>query len=361
MRVTVVYPIWIDEYQGGGERYAFELANAIGRRCPTRFITFGKSRHQIQRGFLTIDVFPAVRRLGQAGELFNPINILPLAQLWQTDVVHCIGTRALVLDVAVVLGRLLGKHVAITEMGGGTGVTLHRFHDVRRFADVMLHISAYGARVCACDGPRSEVIFGGVDTERFVPRPDRKDTSRVLYAGRVLPWKGVASLVEAVPHEVPLTIDGPRYDPGYYQSLQASAAGKDIHFVNHTSLDDLVPEYQRATVTVLPSLHSELLGLVLLESMACGTPVICTSVGGMPEVVEDGRTGFVVPPGDVAALRNRIELLTQNPDLARRMGEAGRQAVEHRFSWNAVAQRCVEAYARPRGGGSSHPSLAGGA
>jgi starch synthase len=89
----------------------------------------------------------------------------------------------------------------------------------------------------------------------------------------------------------------------------------------------------------------ELLGLVMLESMACGTPVVCTDVGGMPEFVEEGVTGFIVPPNDPRALRERINYLLQNPEAALKMGRAGRRAVSEKFTWDVAARRCLAAYA----------------
>jgi glycosyltransferase involved in cell wall biosynthesis len=88
----------------------------------------------------------------------------------------------------------------------------------------------------------------------------------------------------------------------------------------------------------------ELLGLTLLESMACGTPVICTEVGSMPELVDDGVTGFVVPPNDPLALRDRIDYLRQNSDLAQQMGQAAREKVLNHFTWEAVAKHCLAIY-----------------
>jgi 2-deoxystreptamine N-acetyl-D-glucosaminyltransferase/2-deoxystreptamine glucosyltransferase len=78
--------------------------------------------------------------------------------------------------------------------------------------------------------------------------------------------------------------------------------------------------------------------------MATGTPVICTDVGGMPEIVRDGETGVVVPPGDATALRLALERLIGDPAAAVRLGAAGRAAVSARFTWHAVARRCMAAY-----------------
>jgi glycosyltransferase involved in cell wall biosynthesis len=88
----------------------------------------------------------------------------------------------------------------------------------------------------------------------------------------------------------------------------------------------------------------ELLGQTLLEAMACGTPVICTRAGSMPEVVEDGSTGFIIEPGDRAALRERLRWLLEHPDAAARMGIEGRRVVLERFQWTRVVERCLDAY-----------------
>jgi len=88
----------------------------------------------------------------------------------------------------------------------------------------------------------------------------------------------------------------------------------------------------------------ELLGQTLLEGMACGIPAICTSVASMPEIVVDGVTGFVVPPNDSAALREKLQWLRDNPKRARAMGEAARQRIMDHFTWPLVVKRCLEIY-----------------
>jgi glycosyltransferase involved in cell wall biosynthesis len=112
--------------------------------------------------------------------------------------------------------------------------------------------------------------------------------------------------------------------------------------------------YRSAQVFVLPSVEqtcygkhvavSELLGLSLLEAMASGTPVIASAVGGVPEIVRDGLTGFLVSPGDVGALRDRLSMLLGDPALAHRLGANARTHVLERFTWERVAERCLQAY-----------------
>jgi len=178
---------------------------------------------------------------------------------------------------------------------------------------------------------------------------------RVLFVGRLLPHKGIDHLIKAVDNTMELRIIGRAYDPLYFGYLNWLAQGKNVTF--KTELDDaeLPGEYASATVTVLPSVYRsdngdvyqqpELLGLTLLESMACGTPAICSDVGAMPEVVQDGLTGFVVPPSDPVRLGDKLRLLLADPEQAARLGEAGRQRVLDYFTWDKTAERCLQAYA----------------
>ena len=118
--------------------------------------------------------------------------------------------------------------------------------------------------------------------------------------------------------------------------------------------ENLVTHYQEALVTVQPSVYEdcfgnrtdvpELLGLSVLESMACGTPVIVTKVGSLPEIVEDGVTGFIVPPNNPQAISEKVNDLMQHPSRAIDMGRRAREAVLKRFTWDKVADRCLAAY-----------------
>ena len=121
--------------------------------------------------------------------------------------------------------------------------------------------------------------------------------------------------------------------------------------------DELVEAYRRSLCVVLPSVYRTMYGeetnvpelrrQTLLEGMARGAPVICTRVASMPEIVQDGVTGFVVPPNDPAALAERIGWLRNHPSEARELGHAGRRRVLDKFTWPAVVHRCLAIYENP--------------
>jgi glycosyltransferase involved in cell wall biosynthesis len=271
-------------------------------------------------------------------------------------VIHCHQYHTLVTNLAILYARLTGKKIYVSDHGGGGGFDLSYHIDLGKLVTGYLMISEYTARSYRKYQDRSqvEVVYGGVDAERFRPQAVPRER-KVLYVGRLLALKGVNVLVEAVDPETKLVIIGRKYDEPFFQLLQELAQGKNVEFLTDASEERIIQEYCSAAVTVLPTVKrdvygnevitgGEIFGLVLVESMACETPVICTNTGGMPEIVEDGVTGFIVPPSDPQPLREKIRWMLDHPEEARRMGRRGRAVVLERFTWQAVAERCLAAY-----------------
>jgi glycosyltransferase involved in cell wall biosynthesis len=362
VKVAVVYPIPFGEEGsfGGGERYAFELARALAQRADVRLVTVGRERRTEVIDGLRVETHPYLRLLH--GSPSNPLTFGFLRSLAGVDVVHCATYSTVLTDLAVLYARLTGKRVFITDVGGGGWITLARAVNVARLSHGLLLLSRFADRSFPGSAPARWVIFGGVDVARFRPLAGSRRSS-VLYVGRLLPHKGVDHLINAVPAGVPLRIVGRPYSAEFTARLQQLAVGKDVTFVFDADDARIADEYRGAAVCVLPSVYRtgdgaeaeapELLGLTLLEAMACGTPVVCSDVGSLPEVVENGVTGRVVPPGDPAALWTAISSLLEDADLARRMGEAGRARVLERFTWDAVAENCLRIYS----GAAAVPSL----
>ncbi len=215
------------------------------------------------------------------------------------------------------------------------------------------------ARSCGVAARRIEVIPCGVDLKRFMPQDRRharqslaldQHTPVLLFVGRLDPFKGPDVLLRAasmMEEDAQIVIVGGALSGDQdLQQLQALAASLGIshrvHFLGARPQEELPMLYSAADVTVVPSYH-ESFGLVAVESLACGTPVVATRAGGLMTVVRHDETGFLVPrcPGFFAA---RLDMFLRNPDLRERMRAAARRSVM-RFGWQSVANQVRHVYA----------------
>jgi glycosyltransferase involved in cell wall biosynthesis len=340
---------------GGGERYPAELARAMARIVPTTLLSFGE-RASVQRdGELLVRTLP-IRRLA-GGNALSPLSEQLPAALLRSDVVHIHQWESVTANIATVLSRASGRKVFATDHGGWAPNHWRRLR-LARLLTGFLPVSDFGASFYPELAERSSTIYGGVDTTQYAPDgPAGEQSNRgtfAMFVGRLLPHKGIDELITALDPATPLRVYGRPYDPGFLDHLKNLACGKAVEFVFDADDATLRRAYRRARVVVLPSLHhpplgppaprAELLGLTLIEAMACGTPVVCTRTGGMPEVVEDGVTGFVVDPLDRAALAGAVRSLSRGGPHWSSMAIAAREAATTRFSWTAVANRALAAY-----------------
>ncbi len=341
---------------GGAERYALELAAAMSERVPTTLLAFAAKPRRERRGKLEINIRRNWINVGRFR--VNPLNLAAMAEFRHADVLHCHQTHSFMASAALLYGKAAGKPVFTTHLGGG-GWSLHTLKNVDSWYAGYLHISQFSRRSFGHEQLKNaEVILGGVDTEKFSPPPQGSPRESVLYVGRLLPHKGVNYLIEAVDERTPLVIVGRRWRhaANFYDLLRELAKNKNVSFCENFGDDDLVAQYRRSLCIVLPSVQQsvfgerhaipELLGQTLLEGMACGAVPIATNICSLPEIVEDGVSGFLVPPNDAAALGKRIACLQANPDRARAMSQAARERVLRHFRWQNVVDRCLAAYER---------------
>jgi glycosyltransferase involved in cell wall biosynthesis len=201
------------------------------------------------------------------------------------------------------------------------------------------------------------VIHNGIDPDRFRHTEARDHLDRlgvrspyVLFVGRITDQKGIFHLLEAaklLPAGVQVVLCASAPDtPEIEQRLRtAVAALPNVLWINEMVKHEVVVQlYSHAAVFCCPSVY-EPFGLINLEAMACETPVVASAVGGIVEVVEDGRTGVLLPPARPDLLAEALTRVLENPELGRRMGKAGRARVEARFSWASVAERTQQVYA----------------
>lgn len=200
-----------------------------------------------------------------------------------------------------------------------------------------------------------EVPFG-VDAKRFYCGPEQRGPI-VLFVGaldRQHYFKGVKELIEAFAitvkrhPEARLVLVGRGDLENYYKNLAVSQGlDKNFSIDSDASDEDLAAWYRQALVSVLPSTDkSEAFGLVLLEAMSSGTPVIASNLPGVRNVFHNKEHGFMIKPGKVELLAEKITYMLEHKDEAGRMGAAGRRWIEDRYSWDKVGERLEAAYLR---------------
>ena len=216
--------------------------------------------------------------------------------------------------------------------------------------DILAHFEADPARVV--------VIHNGIDPDLFKPTEARDALDRlgvrppyVLFVGRITDQKGIFHLLEAarqLPPGVQVVVCASAPDtPEIEERLRRAVAEMpSVRWINEMVPVDVVTQlYSHAAVFACPSVY-EPFGLINLEAMACQTAVVASAVGGIVEVVEDGKTGLLVPPARPDALAEALNRVLANPALARAMGQAGRRRVEAQFSWASIAERTEQVYAQ---------------
>lgn len=207
------------------------------------------------------------------------------------------------------------------------------------------------------DGEKIDVIPFGVDTDFFRPLNVYKDENifQILSVGYLIERKGFEYLIRAIPmvlkeHEnVRLTIVGSGPLESYLKALIYELGLSDyVEIIKNVSDEKLLTIYNSADLFVLPSIvdsqgNTEGLGVVLLEAMACGLPVIGSDVGGISDIIQDGETGILVPEKDVLRLSEMILNLIEN-NLRQKLADSGYELVKYKFSWDNTAESHVNLY-----------------
>ncbi len=326
---------------GGGERYPLELARAMARQTPTTLLTFGAEPGEHDEGPLHITVLPL---RGHLRDAINPLSERLLPALRRAELVHVHHLESVLTDAALLATWRRPTPVFGTNHGGRSR-HLHRRLRARWHDGLAGHLAV--SRFALEEYPRlvpgGAVIFGGADRPDPAAPPAARER-KVVQVGRLLPHKGAHLLIRATPPDVALHLYGRPYDAAYAAELRRLAEGRDVTFHEGASDAEVTAAYRSARAVVMASTKDELLGLTLLEAQAQGTPVVAAATGGMPEVVDEGRTGFVVPAGDVRALSVALGRLVDGGPAWDRMSAAAAATAAAEYTWDAVATRCLAAY-----------------
>ncbi|MDY9922724.1 glycosyltransferase family 4 protein [Methanobacterium sp.] len=207
------------------------------------------------------------------------------------------------------------------------------------------------------DEEKIDVIPFGVDTDFFRPLDVYKDENifQILSVGYLIERKGFEYLIRAMPDvlkehknaRLKIVGSGP-LESKLKELIYELDLGDEVEIVKNVSDEELLMIYNSSDLFVLPSIvdsqgNTEGLGVVLLEAMACGLPVIGSKVGGIVDIIQDGKTGILVPEKNVLRLSEVILNLIEN-NLRQKLAANGHEMVKYKFSWNSIAERYLKVY-----------------
>lgn len=349
MKVVYISSTHFDDssFIGGTERYVFCLAKHLASYCDTTVVSFSSSRESKVVDGVRLELYPARHHINAWFK--DPINFRYLECILDSDIVHIHNLNLFVTDLGALAGFLLGKPTVVTDHKAWHKGVLSSRLPVHASYRKAIAYSLFGLNEYPPVIQRKCVLIkGGVDTSKFRPVAPELREKKILFAGRIAEEKGIRYLIEAFRllkrTNYELVIIGRVYDPPYYEELIRLSEGLPVKFIHDADDETLLHQFQTATVTVLPSLFKELMGLVILESQACGTPVICSDSGAMHEFVVHGETGYVVPKADSNALAEALERLLsvtreEEEDRRSRCRQWARS-----YDWRQVAAKHMDVY-----------------
>lgn len=350
---------------GGAQSYVAQLLEAVTGRFDVTVAAWGPGplrRAAAGSGAAYVELRHVRRQLGWR-DLLGLIELARLCRRIRPDIVHANSSKAGVLGrlaahVARVPVRIFTVHGWAFKAHSGLPARLYLWAErlVRPLTTMVVCVSEsereLGIEMGTCDANRSIVIPNAVALPELRPGPPRP-VPVLVSVGRLKQPKDFGTLVEALAgveadFEALVVGDGPDRD-AVAQAIHDRGLADRVELTG--TREDVAQILARADVFVLSS-RSEGMPMSALEAMAAGLPVVATAVGGVPELVVDGETGFLVPPGDAPALGRALDRILDDPDLRRRLGEAGRQRAGGMFAlpeWQAAHLKLYEELLARRG------------
>ncbi len=288
------------------------------------------------------------------GEEFDIVHIhSPLSPLISTSlpVIATIHTPMLIdtkkrtdetKDIRARIEQLIGRYISFhIEMD-----LIERANKITTVAhSVAMELREYGL-----NSKDVEVIGNGVDEKVFTPIKNKVDEKYILYSGRLDYRKGLFDLIESskiicqVHPEISFVLTGKGIlIEKLKRRVNESGLKKNFNFVGFVSREKLIQLYQQATIYVLPS-HYEGLPTVLLEAMACGCPIVATSVSGNLDVLTQGHDGILVPPKSPDKIAEAVLKLLDDEKMRNTLGINARNTIENRFTWSIISKKFLHFY-----------------
>ncbi|SRR6266487_1501912 len=357
VKLLLVTP-YFPPHSGGLENYAFNIAQGLMQTYDYQVVVVTSNpngKKQVIEDYCGIKVYRLPIMVRISNTPINPLWYLALKSIIRAEKPDIINSHQPVPFIGDLTAFLAGNIPFVLTYHSGTMQKNKFLLDIIIFLYEMLilpHTARKATRIiCASNFVRntilkryafkSTIIHPGVDISLFKPNPvitkDQNLTLFICHYKSMHRIKGLYYLLEAIKElpEIKLCVVGEKGD----------FVDKRIISVGLKRGKDLVEEMQKASVVILPSITIEGFPMVLIEAMACQTPVIGTNVGGIPEVIEDGIDGFIVSAKDSNALAMAISKIVADKELATRMGHFGEAKVREKLTWDSRVALTKEVFA----------------
>ncbi|MGZ7208618.1 MAG: glycosyltransferase family 4 protein [Methanobacterium sp.] len=371
MKICILSDFFVSHYNGGGERRYFEIAKRLVERGYHVDVICmkieGVDNNELIEGINIHHIGPKIKDPPYRNA-FNFIHFIISAYLWILKKNYdLIDTQTFVPLLPGFLGARIKRIPVIgtihdVSSGEGDQWLIHSklasffekfllrlpFDQIITVSDATKNslVQKYGVK-----SRRIKVIPNGVDLKLVDSiSKEEKEKDSVIYVGRLAPHKHVDDLINAINSlkkdfkDLNLKIigEGTQKDNLIKLVNNLNLNGR-VDFLSNIEYSEVIRNMKNSAILVLPSTR-EGFGMVLVEANACNLPVIAYNSGGVVEVIEDKKNGFLVEPRNNNELIQKIRFLLQNEDIAREMGVYGRKKAEKLFNWDKIVDRIVETY-----------------
>ncbi|MGB9937049.1 MAG: glycosyltransferase family 4 protein [Methanobacterium sp.] len=375
MKICILSDFFIPHYNGGGERRYFEIAKRLVDKGHSVHVICmkiqGVDDHEVIDGVDVYHVGPLIKNPPYRNA-FNFIHFMISVFLWilkhDYDVIDAQTYVPLIPGFFGAKIKNIPVIGTIHDVGSGTDDQWLMFSNLASFFEKILVKLPYNKIITISNQTKNAliqnynvkqkricVVYGGVDFN-FIDyiNVNKKYENSIIFVGRLAPHKHVDDLIEAIDilkksiPSVKLRIIGNGIEKDKLIKLVNDLnLNKQIDFLANLEYSEVIEEMKRSNILVLPSTR-EGFGLVLAEANACNIPVIAYKSGGVVEVIENNKNGFLIEPRNINELSEKIKFLLENEEIAREMGEYGRKKVQKCFNWENIIEEIIKIYKKTK-------------
>lgn len=375
MKICILSDFFIPHYNGGGERRYFEIAKRLQNKGHAVDVVCmkiqGADDHEIIEGINVYHVGPVIKNPPYRN-ISDFIHFIVSCFLWiLKNNYDIIDAQTYVPLIPGFLGAKIKRIPVIGtihDVGSGEADQWLIFSNLASFFEKFLVRLPYNKIITVSEETKNaliqkygvkperiNVVYNGVDST-YIDSIDvtQKYRNSIIFVGRLAPHKHVDELIKVIEllkkdfGDIRLKIIGNGIEKDNLIKIVDDLNLNDqVDFLSDLEYCEVIKEMKRSSILVLPSTR-EGFGMVLAEANACSIPVIAYKSGGVVEVIEDGKNGFLVKPHDINELSDKIRFLLLNEDTRRDMGNYGRKKVQESFNWEKIVDEIIEIYKKTK-------------